>query len=91
MADPSGEHLEFDRLSAVERLCRTAREQAEKGDRSSALATYLEAWEELPEPKEAWEASTQILSSVGDLMRTGGDLSRALEVARRKSDPAPAR
>ncbi|HVO21354.1 MAG TPA: hypothetical protein VMU15_18980 [Anaeromyxobacter sp.] len=87
MADPTGEHLEFDRLDLVERLCRAAREQAEKGDRSSALVTYLEAWEELPEPKESWEMSTQILSSVGDLVRTGGDLSRALEAVGRGKPP----
>jgi len=79
MADLTGEHMEFDRLEAVERLCGEARAQAERGDHSRALAKYLEAWEELPEPKEAWEASTRILSSVGDLMRSGGDLSRALD------------
>ena len=83
MSDPTGEHLEFERFRTVERLCREARERAEKGDRSAALVTYLEAWEALPEPKESWEASTEILSAVGDLMRTGGDLSRALEVLER--------
>jgi hypothetical protein len=82
MADPTGEHLEFDRLAAVDRLCHEARTQVEQGDRSSALATYLEAWEQLPEPKEAWEASTEILSSVGNLMRTGGDLSSALDAVK---------
>ncbi len=80
MADPTGEHLELDRLEAADRLCVEARARAEKGDRSQALATYLEAWELLPEPKEGWEASTLILSAVGDLMRGGGDLASALEV-----------
>ena len=80
MADPTGQHLELDRLGAVDRLCDEARDRAEKGDRSQALATYLEAWELLPEPKEGWEASTRILSAVGDLMRGGGDLASALEV-----------
>jgi hypothetical protein len=80
MADPTGEHLELDRLEAVDRLCGEARDRAEKGDRSQALATYLEAWELLPEPKEGWEAATRILSAVGDLMHGGGDLSSALEV-----------
>lgn len=69
----------FDRLDAVVRLCREAREFAKEGDRSMALASYLEAWDLLPEPKESWDASTFILSAVGDLLRAGGDLGNALD------------
>jgi hypothetical protein len=89
MSDPTGEHLEFERFKTVERLCREGRERTAKGDRSAALAVYLEAWEELPEPKESWEASTEILAAVGDLLRTGGDLSRALEVLGRAKAATP--
>ncbi len=70
----------FDRLEAVERLCREARKFAAEGDRSLALASYLEAWDLLPEPKESWDASTFILSAVGGLLRAGGDLGNALDV-----------
>ncbi len=70
----------FDRLEAVERLCREAREHLKDGDREMALTAYLEAWDLLPEPKGSWDASTLILSSVGDLLRKSGDLSDALDV-----------
>jgi hypothetical protein len=70
----------LDRLALVERLCRDGRTLALEGERSLALSSFLEAWELLPEPKDAWETSTFILASVGDLLRAGGDLSGALEV-----------
>ncbi len=70
----------FDRLAAVDRLCREAREHLKAGDRSMALTASLEAWDLLPEPKGSWDASTIILSSVGDLLRKSGDLSDALDV-----------
>ncbi len=70
----------FDRLEAVVRLCAEGRKLARDGDRATALASYLEAWELLPEPKESWDASTLILAAVGDLLRAGGDLGNALDV-----------
>ncbi len=70
----------FDRLEAVVRLCAEGRRLAGEGDRAAALASYLEAWDLLPEPKESWDASTFILSAVGDLLRAGGDLGNALDV-----------
>ncbi len=79
MSDPSSERPNFDRLEAVVRLCAEARRFARDGDRTMALASYLEAWDLLPEPKESWDASTFILSSVGDLLRSGGDLGNALD------------
>jgi hypothetical protein len=79
MSDNSAQSAGFDRLEAVARLCREARQFAKDGDRTMALASYLEAWDLLPEPKESWDASTFILSSVGDLLRAGGDLGNALD------------
>jgi hypothetical protein len=70
----------FDRLAAVARLCREARAHLKDGDRSMALTAYLEAWDLLPEPKGSYDASTIILSSVGDLLRSSGDLADALAV-----------
>ncbi len=69
----------FDRLETVVRLCAEGGRFARGGDRTMALASYLEAWDLLPEPKESWDASTFILSSVGDLLRAGGDLGNALD------------
>jgi hypothetical protein len=80
MSDGATDAPGFDRLAAVARLCREAREHLKDGDRSMALTAYLEAWDLLPEPKGSWAASTIILSSVGDLLRKSGDLSDALEV-----------
>jgi hypothetical protein len=74
------EHPEFDRLEGVVLRCAEGRQLARAGDRAAALASYLEAWELLPEPKESWDASTFILSAVGDLLRAGGDLGNALDV-----------
>lgn len=79
MSERSPESPGFDRLEAVVRLCREARRFAKDGDRTMALASYLEAWDLLPEPKESWDASTFILSAVGDLLRAGGDLGNALD------------
>lgn len=62
------------------RLCAEGRRFSRDGDRTTALASYLEAWDLLPEPKESWDASTFILSAVGDLLRAGGNLGNALDV-----------
>lgn len=73
----------FDRLAIVERLCRDAQQLAGEGERVLALASFVEAWELLPEPKSGWGTSTFILARVGDLLQVGGaggDLSRALDV-----------
>jgi hypothetical protein len=87
----------LDRLARVERLCREGRTLALQGERSLALSAFLEAWELLPEPKDAWDTSTLILASVGDLLRAGGDPSGAIELLLRSrgrtagaaADPAP--
>ncbi|HYD41692.1 MAG TPA: hypothetical protein VEB43_12770 [Anaeromyxobacter sp.] len=74
MDEHLGERPAFDRLAAVERLCREARRHAKDGERQLALAAYLEAWELLPEPKASWDSSTLILSALGDLLHaSGGD------------------
>jgi hypothetical protein len=75
-----GQGFDEPRYGEVVRLCRAGREHAEGGQRAEALADYLEAWELLPEPKESWDASTWILAAVGDLLRSGGDLSNALDL-----------
>ena len=93
MSDRAPGAPSFDRVAAVGRLCREAREHRKVGDRSMALTAYLEAWDLLPEPKWSWDASTLILSSVGDLLRASGDLADALEIllrAKGRTASAPA-
>ncbi len=80
MSDRTSEGGGFDRMAAVGRLCREARAHLKDGDRSLALTAFLEAWDLLPEPKGSWGASTIILSSVGDLLHSSGDLEGALDV-----------
>jgi len=79
MSERPDESPTTERLPVVDRLCRRARQLAGEGGKSAALEAYLEAWDLLPEPKESYEASTLILSAVGDLLREGGDLANALE------------
>ena len=65
------------RRADVARLCREGRALTAGGEPALALASYLEAWGLLPEPRETWESSTAILSAVGDLLREGGALSQS--------------
>jgi len=94
MSERPAESPPTERLPVVDRLCRRAHELAGDGQKSAALGAYLEAWDILPEPKESYEASTLILSAVGDLLRQGGDLANALEallrVKGRTAGPATA-
>jgi hypothetical protein len=61
------------RQAKVVRLCREGRRHAARAEHAEALSCFLEAWELLPEPKEAWSASTFVLAGLGDLVRSGVD------------------
>jgi tetratricopeptide (TPR) repeat protein len=37
-----------------------------------AIRTYNEAWSQIPEPKNEWEASTWLLAAIGDACFLGG-------------------
>jgi tetratricopeptide (TPR) repeat protein len=52
---------------AITRLCAEGDELAKAGDARAAYDKYVEAWELVPEDKENWEASTWILSAVGEI------------------------
>jgi len=85
MSGGDGQARDPDRLATVERLCRRGREHAREGDRSAALASYLEAWALIPEPRSSFGASTFILSALGGLLSGGGDLADAVDVLVRLS------
>lgn len=53
--------------STITRLCKEGDQLAEERNAAAAFAKYSEAWELIPEDKENWEASTWILSAVGEL------------------------
>jgi tetratricopeptide (TPR) repeat protein len=49
-------------------VTRAGNELAAKGDLQAAFRRYWDAFELLPEPKLHWEASTWILTAVGDML-----------------------
>lgn len=69
-----------ERQSRIVTLVRKARDHARREEFALALDRYLEAWELVPEPREAWDTSTYILAGVGDVLRAQGELARAMEV-----------
>lgn len=72
--------IDVERQNRIVTLVRKAREHARREEYALALDRYLEAWELVPEPREAWDTSTHILAGVGDVLRARGDLARAMEV-----------
>ena len=81
--------LERRREAKVVRLCREGRKHATRGEHAEALRCFLEAWELLPEPKEAWSASTFVLAGLGDLVRSGVDPFGARRRRRARRAHAP--
>jgi hypothetical protein len=64
----------------VAALCREGRLHEADGDDALALHAFLDAWELLPEPREAWAPSAGILDAVADLLQRRGDLGDGLDV-----------
>ena len=67
-------------------LCKLGDELAEKGDFANALGKYVEALSLVPDPVLDWEASTWILTAIGDVYFHVGDYRQsraALEHAMR--------
>jgi tetratricopeptide (TPR) repeat protein len=74
-ADPPGLpyaiHEEVTRLSADGDLL------AEEGEYGEAVAKYIEALELVPEPRTEWEASTWLLTAIGDACFLAGGYPQA--------------
>ena len=49
-------------------LCERGNELLRRGDQRAAYESFAQAWEVIPEPKIDWEASTWVLSALGDIM-----------------------
>ena len=56
----------------VDRLCDEGERHAAAGERAEALASFIEAWELLPEPREEWDASTAIYRGLMRVLRQEG-------------------
>jgi hypothetical protein len=64
----------------VERLCREGHEHAEAGEHAEALACFMEAWESLPEPREAYPATALVFRGFTRVLRARGGLGDGLEL-----------
>lgn len=52
---------------------------AGKGQYEAAVRVYNEAWKEVPEPKNEWDASTWLLAAIGDACFLGGFFGSGLD------------
>ena len=57
----------------IDALCAQGDALAEQENYPKAIETYWAAWDLLPEPRTDWEASTWILTAVGDANFLGRD------------------
>ncbi|MBL3655158.1 tetratricopeptide repeat protein [Fulvivirga sediminis] len=60
-------------------LCEEGDELAEQEDLKGALAKYWEAFDHLPEPQTLWEATTWVLTAIGDANFSGGDYKAGVD------------
>ena len=65
---------------AVDRLCLQGERHAACGEFGEALACFVEAWEQLPEPHETYEETGRVLRGFTRVMRARGDLAEGLEL-----------
>ena len=68
--------------SRIVQLCKAGDTLAEQGDYSQALEKYQEAFELIPDPFTDWEASTWILTVMGETLFFQGDFAEAREALR---------
>lgn len=62
----------------ITRLCEDGDNLAASGDFREALRLFHRSWGLLPEPKEDWDASTWILSAIGDAYFFLGDFENVV-------------
>lgn len=67
----------YERLN---RLCAAGNDLVEQGRFDTAVTRFNDAWELVPEPKKDWEASTWILTAIGDCYWRLRDLKSARPV-----------
>ena len=54
-------------------------ELADQGDYAGALSEYWKAFDLIPEPKTDWDASTWVLTAIGDANFKGGDFKAGVD------------
>ena len=86
--------LPDDIYERISDLGEAGNEAAEADDLEGAIASYRQAWDLLPEPKQQWQAATWILGAIGDFQFALGDyaaardtLTQAMECAEAVGNP----
>lgn len=67
-------------MADIERLCAEGDGLVEQGRSAEAYRSYMAALQLVPEPAEAFEATTWILAALGDLYFHAGDFAQAVTV-----------
>jgi hypothetical protein len=76
-----------ERLEAsVRRLCKEGATLAATGERAMALASYLDAWQLLPEPKDA-PVAADVRTGIRRLVRGAAALESAAAIILREDAP----
>ena len=65
--------------SEIQDLCAKGDSMAENGNFGSALENYWKAFDLVPEPKTDWDASTWILTAIGDANFMGNDFQTGVD------------
>jgi tetratricopeptide (TPR) repeat protein len=77
-----GDELPASIHSRIQALCGDGDRLAEARRFEDAVASYNQAWELVPAPKNKWNASTWIMAAIGDACFLGGYATSALEALR---------
>lgn len=73
------EELDDKTHAQIQELCAAGDRFADQSDFSSALENYWNAFDLVPEPKTAWDASTWILTAIGDSNFLGNDFRAGVD------------
>lgn len=71
--------LDDNTYSEIQALCAKGDHFAEKGNFSSALEMYWNAFDLVPEPKTVWDTTTWILTAIGDANFLGRDFQAGVD------------
>ena len=71
--------LNNETYAQIQEKCGLGDELTEEGRWRAALEQYWRAFELIPEPKQDWEATTWVLTAIGDVNFLSGDFEAGVE------------
>ena len=71
--------LDKDVHQSIVALCGIGDSALDKQDYVTSVGEYRKAWELIPEPQVDWNASTWVLTAIGDAYFQNGDFDYAIE------------